>query len=959
MRHSRLLLLIVFVLVSTPLFAERPAIPVLSVEGDDGNIALELTALEIHVTIRGHLARTEYALTYHNSLDRVTGGEFRFPLPADAEISDLGLYFDGRLRHGVAVERTLARNAYEETVHRGVDPALAEWSSERAFKLNVFPIPPNGEKKVFIAYDQELTAGGYALDLRYGKAMQFDATIDTDGRALEVDGALKFMRAGSGYAMHTRGETIDGMVRVAREESETALVAYSPEDQLWYASAAIDVRAPDSEMAPAPRVVILYDTSSSSARQNAQLLRRFLSAFLARQQAWASAEVIPFHSALEAPRRIDKVVTPAGQRELERVLGEQQPLGATNLFAAIAALPAIAAAHPPSTRIVLVTDGMTPLGDSREIGAAVAKLSELRRPLLVVNASSEADDRVLANAVRATGGWSIDLDRDALDHIEPEAAAAAAMRTPAKVRFGEGILPASVVTVGDERFVIAARAKESVIRMPHELPLREIAESSMVRRAWARAKLRELLAHGASDVELVAHGRAFTQLTPRTSLLVLESWRDYENYEIPMPPDVLEEKKREERGDLVPVSLREWPRGWWFITGRVFEDGHDSLPGVTVTLRDGDTPRADDVTDAEGRFSLGSATVPHDPIVVAELAGFNRFEKKLSPNTSTGTIVDIVMPAAAVAETITVTASQAWTADGGLEEPARAGAVTTDVELTRQALAKLRAINSTSERLRYYLSARERLGGNKAFHVFAAEMFRERAPELAARILGDLAEAWPDDAPLLRILARVLDGWNEPELARLILQRVLELAPDEPQSWRESILLEAKQGRSAGVAAAAQRVLPSENEDRDIAEIYEEIKENLARFERQRGGDLRADPRDDLTIELMWDAGWSWVDIHIAEPGGETVKWDHMKSAAGGMFIGGYIYGYGPEIYTIRNAPRGDYRLDIDYYMADNTDVSLQTLAHVIVYVRGQRHEHFVVLQTNAEHRTLETIRMP
>jgi hypothetical protein len=273
-------------------------------------------------------------------------------------------------------------------------------------------------------------------------------------------------------------------------------------------------------------------------------------------------------------------------------------------------------------------------------------------------------------------------------------------------------------------------------------------------------------------------------------------------------------------------------------------------------------------------------------------------------------------------------------------------------------LAKLHAINSTSERLRHYLSARERLGGNKAFHVFAAEMFRERAPEIAARILGDLAEAWPDDAPLLRILARVLDGWNEPELARLLLQRVLELAPDQPQSWRESILLEAKQGRSAGVAAAAQRVLQSESEEGDIAEIYEEIKENLARFERQRGGDLRVDPRDDLTIELMWDAGWSWVDIHIIEPGGETVKWDHMESAAGGTFIGGYIYGYGPEIYTIRNAPRGDYRLDIDYYMADNTNVSKQTLAHVIVYVRGQRHEHFVVLQTDEEHRTLETIKM-
>src|SRR5688500_15725741 len=93
--------------VSLVLFATiaSAAVPTLVVEGDDGNVALELSAVAIHVTVRGHLARTTYELTYHNSLDRVTGGDFTFPLPADAEVSDLGLYFDGVLRHGVAVER--------------------------------------------------------------------------------------------------------------------------------------------------------------------------------------------------------------------------------------------------------------------------------------------------------------------------------------------------------------------------------------------------------------------------------------------------------------------------------------------------------------------------------------------------------------------------------------------------------------------------------------------------------------------------------------------------------------------------------------------------------------------------------------------------------------------------------------------------------------------------------------
>lgn len=152
--------------VPVVLFAS-PTTPTLRVEGDDGRVALELTAVTARVTVRGHLARTELELTYRSSLDRVTEGELSFPLPPDAEVSDAGLYFDGVLRRAAAVERVLARTAYEETVYRRVDPVLVEWNAGRTFRLRVFPIPANGEKKVFVAYDQELTASDYELDLRW------------------------------------------------------------------------------------------------------------------------------------------------------------------------------------------------------------------------------------------------------------------------------------------------------------------------------------------------------------------------------------------------------------------------------------------------------------------------------------------------------------------------------------------------------------------------------------------------------------------------------------------------------------------------------------------------------------------------------------------------------------------------------------------------------------------------
>src|SRR5688572_23305867 len=136
---------------------------------------------------------------------------------------------------------------------------------------------------------------------------------------------------------------------------------------------------------------------------------------MAGQQAWGTAEVIPFHHQFEEPRRIEMIGTPAGAHDLERALDALQPLGATNLLAVAERLPKIAAALHPATRIVLVTDGLTTLGDSRAVAAGFAKLGNLGRPLLVVHASSSANDHLLANAAQTTGGWVIDLKKTGVD----------------------------------------------------------------------------------------------------------------------------------------------------------------------------------------------------------------------------------------------------------------------------------------------------------------------------------------------------------------------------------------------------------------------------------------------------------------------------------------------------------------------------------------------------------------
>lgn len=982
---AALQLFVVLVFVAPVAAADKPLLPTLTIETDDGRHALQLVAVRIETTIRGHLARTECELTYRNDLDRVVEGDFAFPLPADAELTGLGLYFNGRLRPAVAVERERACVAYESTVHRRIDPALAEWTSGNRATLRVYPIPARGEKKVWLAYDQEIAGGDFVLDLRWGTRLRSaDIRIDADGRFVHDSHGTRWE-----HPSHVRlsNEVLDRFITVEADARTEVLAARDEEADRWYLAAAPRVTATKTAVAPARELVVFWDTSGSAMHQNRDALLAFIERLAERQTRGARITYIPFDVAVG-----DAVES----------VGALHAIGATNYPALFARMRKLMTEAPPETRFLLVTDGLTSLGNRRDIVRAAAELRALQRPLTVIHHSPHADSIFLTHLAAATNGWLLDLDR-----LTPEAAADAAMRVPPHTRFATNavaLVDSGRIAQHGERLAVAGETKLKPFILPlragdesRSLPIRELhqpRERAMIRSAYARAKLRQLLLNGASDEDLLEHGRRFQQLTPRTSLLVLESWRDYEQWEVPMPDDVRREKiaeleaaqkearrEREETQRPVirpPETTPAARNGTWEVN--VLTTSTDfPVPGVVVTFTAGDE-RQVAITDANGRTRF---TLPYTPSrfsVHAQLDGMLSVATDARTRVASGSTVVMDLRVAAVSESITVTASapaldvrhSATTAFIGRTPSADGDALVAslfkdgDDSLTRRretldAVAAKMATLTIDERLRYYLAARAKFGGDKAFHVHAATLFRDDAPQLAVRILSELAEAYPDDSALLRILARILDGWNEPELARLLLQHALEVAAHEPQTWRELVLLEARLGNDAAIerlTTAAAAVDPVFRE-----EIAEQTSALLARWRALAPAtphDLRFDSNAALQVDLMWDTNFTDVDLHVTEPQGETVMYSHRKSRQGGMLHDDVIDGYGPEIYTIREPAAGEYRIAVDYYAEDLTEVGFETLAHAVIHQRTRsgvdRRESILLLTQGKEHRVLATI---
>lgn len=127
-----------------------------------------------HVTveINNQIATTHVDQVFYNPNDWPVEGEYVFPLPAEAAVSDFILWIDGEPVQGEILDADQARRTYEEIVASLKDPALLEYADKGALKARVFPIPPQGERRIELEYSQALTADNGLIRYLYPLATE-------------------------------------------------------------------------------------------------------------------------------------------------------------------------------------------------------------------------------------------------------------------------------------------------------------------------------------------------------------------------------------------------------------------------------------------------------------------------------------------------------------------------------------------------------------------------------------------------------------------------------------------------------------------------------------------------------------------------------------------------------------------------------------------------------------------
>jgi Ca-activated chloride channel homolog len=257
---------------------------------------LSLDEMTIHVLIDNGNAKVSVREIFASHVANVLEGNYVFALPGGAAVSDFAVWDDVTRIPGVILERKRAGEVYQDIRNQAIDPGLlqmGERGEEEAtrgavFSARIVPIPPYGDKRIEIEYQQripiERLQGYFAIPLRP------DAYRAQAAGRLSIDFELRSQHPLQGFDVTSKAypltirQRTPHLVKADFEGSNVALsedfaaqytlespkkdalevIGYREPGDSGYFEADALVRMPNQQTAAAPRTVVaLFDASLS------------------------------------------------------------------------------------------------------------------------------------------------------------------------------------------------------------------------------------------------------------------------------------------------------------------------------------------------------------------------------------------------------------------------------------------------------------------------------------------------------------------------------------------------------------------------------------------------------------------------------------------------------------------------------------------------------------------------
>jgi tetratricopeptide (TPR) repeat protein len=910
----------------------RPVVtpPRLTVQGADTPVVLQ--AMRIDTEISGSRALTSVEMTFYNPNRRVLEGELQFPLLDGQQISGFALDIDGKLREAVPVEKAKGQQVFEDVIRQRIDPALLQVTAGNNYKLRVYPLPAQGTRRVMIRYAESLPVSGAAVNPTRRYRLPLEHARDLTGFSLRVlvrapeNAPALAGTLPQGLAFKARG--VDYEAEISRKDFAArgvlevhVPVPVRPEvhtqsfgDKTYFV-AEVPARLSDTVLRNVPSVAgVIWDASGSGAARDHVREFALLDTYFKRMGS-GEARLIRVRDAAEPVERFR--ISNGDWSALRRALETTAYDGATQL-----------GAFTPEANVgeyLLFSDGLDNFGER--------PFAKLAVPLYTVSAATRADPARLRRLAESGAGKFVDLVS-----LTPAEAARALLYREARIQALDGngvsLLTAVSRAANNGRWLVAGQlqGESGTLRVTVSypgsragsesisIPLRAAHNAdTLAAAAWAQMRLTELDGeYRLHRAEIRRLGLEFGLTSRETSLIVLDRIEDYVRNDITPPAELRADYDRLRRNqhlratdertrqlDRVVQMLKE-KTAWWEK-----DFPKNARPQPESKAKIGGGPRADGAvmqerTESDMRRAAPAESVSRDrappppPAARPSPALAGRAQSMLADNIASG---------AAAAK------DDAGTPRG------------MSIQLKRWTpeapYFKRFQDASAGELYRIYLDERAGYVNSTAFFLDAADVFFDKGlTALGVRVLSNLAEMDLENRHILRILGYRLMQTGQSKLAIPILARVLELAPNEPQSYRDlglahgadrqwqkaadnlyEVVIRPWNGRFPEIELTA---LDEMNAIIATADTPVDIGRFDARLLRNLPVDLR--------VALSWDADNTDIDLWVTDPNGEKAYYGNRITYQGGRMSQDYTGGYGPETFSLKQAKPGKYKVEANFY---------------------------------------------
>ena len=921
--------------------AQKIILPQVKVSQEDNAKPMQLQDLSVDILVVGQTAVTTMEMTFYNPNSRVMEGEFEFPLSDGQQVSRFALDIDGKLREGVVVDKALGRKAFEDIVRRGVDPGLLEKTEGNNFRARVYPMPRRGTRRILIAFEQELSQKNgqdfYFLPIANAvKLKKFKIHTEVVSRFVKADIQnslqLDFTQSRNSYISEVEqtNYTLDKNIALLfpKIDKPQLITATNGNESYLYGNMTLEKQSLREKEAP-KSIGILWDNSLSNEKRDFAKEYALLDTYF-KEIKNTKVTLTTFHIRAAKPVIFD--VKDGNWQELREYLEKQVYDGATDGNAMV---------FPKGAdQYLLFSDGIFNFGAKEFDLPSLVK--SLQAPVSVISSLQVANWDKLQYLAGATGGALINLTTQAL----PEALKALRYQSfqllGYKVKSGNvtNIYPQKGTLVG-ENFTFAGQlsSEEATVVVSLGYPGKVIVEKeltftkdntagagefALLRRIWAEKKIAQLQREGALAKDIDAVGRQYGIVTEGNSLIVLETVADYVRYQITPPKELQreyerlankekqdKEKEKKEHLDYV-VKLSETQSKWW----------NTSFPiaGTQPVKNTADQSSNESTADINARASastiairgIGSISESSQAEMAEVMVGYGRSSRKERRQNKN----------AAKKTAQVLNYEEESEAEDRSGELANTSKIALNDYNPDTPYLKVMEYADPAKAVETYYKLKKEYGQTPSFYVDVADYFFKKGDtEQAILVVSNLAELSLEDAQLLRVLAYKLSAYKAYPEAVSISRKVVAIREEEPQSYRDLGLALAQAGEYQQAIETLYKVVerPWDQRFRDVQLIAMNEINNIVNTQKGLRTSfidkrlLKKEPVD-IRVVLTWDTDNSDMDLWVTDPEDEKCYYGHRQTYLGGIISQDVTGGYGPEEFMLKKAPKGTYKIAVNYY---------------------------------------------